>query len=245
VVSYGTWQGLFAGEDRVFEIGRVFEPCDDETIAERISLAGVLTGNMWAAAWNVDRHSLQADFFLCKGIVENLLDRLGIENVFFGAAEIPGFHPTRVATITAGDLELGVMGEISAERAARYDLPTRTQAFELNLDGLMSKVRTGKQYRPFSRYPAVSRDLAVVVAEDVPYRSIHELIVKGAGELLERVSFFDLYQGPPLSAGQKSLAFTIVLRSLERTLHDEEIDECLKRAKALLAKELAASFRET
>jgi len=243
VVSYNIGRG--ARDVGVFESGRVFEPCDDKTITERISLAGALTGNMWAKAWNVDKRSLQVDFFLCKGIVENLLDRFGIEDVLFSAAEIPGFHPTRAVTITAGGSELGVIGEISAKRAARYDLATRTYAFELNLDELMSKARGVRQYRPFSRYPALSRDLAVVVAEDMPYRSVHELIVKGAGELLESVSLFDLYRGPPLSAGQKSLAFTIVLRSLQRTLRDEEIDERLKRVKALLAKELAASFRET
>ncbi len=242
VTSYNIGRGM--RDVGVFEIGRVFELRNDQAIVERIGLAGVLTGNMRGEVWNPDKGCLEADFFLCKGIVENLLDRLDVGDAVFREARAPGFHTTRAATITAGDSELGVIGEVSAELAVSYELPTRAYAFELDFNELMCRSQAAKKYEPFSRYPTVSRDLAVVVAEDVPYGGVYELIVKGAGDLLEHVSLFDLYKGSPLPPGQKSLAFTIVFRSLERTLRDEEVNERLDQIKLVLAKELAASFRE-
>jgi phenylalanyl-tRNA synthetase beta chain len=108
---------------------------------------------------------------------------------------------------------------------------------------LESEARAGKEYRAVSRYPASSRDLAVVVPESVPYQCVHEAIVKGAGDLLESASLFDYYQGQPLPAGQKSLAFNIIFRSRERTLRDEEVDERMGQIREHLVKNLAASFR--
>lgn len=240
VLSYNAGRGT--RDLGVFEVGQVFEPFNGG-IAERGSIAGALTGTMWEKAWNIDKSSLQADFFLCKGIVETLLDRLGITDAVFSPDSIPGFHPTRGARVFAGGTELGIIGEIDSDRTRALDLPSRVYAFELNLDLLMSVAHADKGYRAVSRYPASSRDLAVVVPESVSYQSVYEAIVKGAGELHESVSLFDLYEGQPLPAGQKSLAFSIIFRSRERTLRDEEIDERLNHVRELLVKDLAASFR--
>ncbi|MGB9619366.1 MAG: hypothetical protein ACPL7K_03015 [Armatimonadota bacterium] len=100
-------------------------------------------------------------------------------------------------------------------------------------------------YKPLSRYPAVTRDLAVVVADDIPFNRVEELLAKEGGELLESLTLFDVYSGPPLPSGRKSLAFSIVFRSRERTLRDEEIDERLNRMRNVLAIEVGATFRDT
>ena len=241
VLSYNTGRGI--KDLGVFEIGQVFEPDDDGAIVERGSVAVAITGNLWDKAWNVDKSSLQADFFLCKDIVETLLDRIGIRDAAFCPDSLPGFHPGRAARIVSEDTELGIIGEISAARTKALDIPSRVYAFELDLTLLMSRASAGTEYGTVSRYPASSRDLAVVVPESMPYRCVHEAIVKGAGELLESVSLFDLYQGQPLPAGYKNLAFSIIFRSRERTLRDEEVDERLDQIREFLVKNLAASFR--
>lgn len=241
VLSYNAGRGI--RDLGVFEIGQVFEPDDSGAIVERSSVAGAITGHMWDKAWNVEKGALQADFFLCKGIVETLLDRIGIRDLAFCPDSLSGFHPGRAARIISKDVELGIIGEISAARTKALDIPSRVYAFELDLTLLMSKASAGTEFGTVSRYPASSRDLAVVVPESMPYRCVHEAIVKGAGELLESVSLFDLYQGQPLPAGHKSLAFNIIFRSRERTLRDEEVDERLDQIREFLVINLAASFR--
>jgi len=198
---------------------------------------------MWDEGWNVD--GLESDFFLCKGIVENLIERLDVQEVIFKPAKLEQFHPTRAAVIEAGGAQIGIVGEISASLAGEMELPGRAYAFELDFDALMEKSVGMKTYKSISRYPAVTRDLAVVVAEETPYRQVEELLVEGAGDLLESLSLFDVYSGPPLIAGRKSLAFSIIFRSHERTLRDQEVDERLGSIRSLLESKLDARFRDT
>jgi phenylalanyl-tRNA synthetase beta chain len=244
VVSYNLNRGF--RDIGIFEIGRVFAPKEDgNLLIESLSIAAVLTGSMWGEAWNIDRSSLEADFFLCKGMVETLLSRLGVQDTLYEPLESRWFHPTRAAVVKAGDVKLGVVGQINPDLAEKYDIPAQTYGFELDFNALMDKAAGLKSYKPLSRYPAVTRDLAVVVAEDVPYQRVKELLAKEGGELLESLTLFDVYSGPPLPTGRKSLAFSIVFRSYERTLRDEEIDEKLNRMRNLLAVEVGATFRDT
>lgn len=229
----------------LFEIGRIFEAQDESLIIERMSVGAALMGSMWDEGWNVDRSGQKADFFLCKGIVQNLLDRLDVHDVLFKPIESGLFHPTRAAVIEAGGAQIGIIGEINSDLGEEIGLPDRAYAFELDIEALMEKSIGMEAYKPISRYPAVTRDLAVVVAEETPYRLVEELLVKGAGDLLESCTLFDVYSGPPLADGRKSLAFSIVFRSHERTLRDEEVDERLGGMRSLLELELSASFRDT
>jgi phenylalanyl-tRNA synthetase beta chain len=243
VLSYNWSRGI--RDIGVFQIGRVFEPQDDGVPTEKLSVAAALTGSMWGRAWNVDRSSLESDFFACKGVVENLLARLSIRDARLRRAENAMFHRGRSAVIESGGVRIGVMGQIGSECAREGDVPELTCAFEMDVEELMKRSGGPAAYAPISRYPAVTRDLAVVVADDVPYRSVEELLVRSAGELLEDLSLFDLYSGPPLLPGRTSLAFTIVFRSHERTLRDEEVDGRLSEMRGLLASKLGASFRDT
>lgn len=243
VIAYNWSRGI--RDIGIFQIGRVFEPQDDSLIVEKMSVAAALTGSMWGNAWNVDRSSLEVDFHLCKGIVVNLLGRLNVREVTFRPTDIATFHVGRSAVIESAGVRLGVIGEVSSEQARLRELPGRTYAFELDFEELMQRSGGAAVYASISRYPAVTRDLAVVVADDMPYEKVERLLAEGAGELLENLSLFDLYTGPPLSSGQKSLAFTVVFRSHERTLRDEEVDERLSNMRSLLASELGASFRDT
>lgn len=241
VISYNASRGI--RDIGIFEIGRVAST-DNGTIIERLSIAGALTGSMWQSAWSIDKSSLEADFFLAKGIVEAVFDRLVTGEVLFRPAQLDGFHPTRTAIIQIGSTEVGVIGEVSSDVASKFDLPGRTYAFELDFDELISRRRDAEAYHPFSRYPALTRDLAVVVADEIPYSKVKEVLEEEAGDLLESATLFDLYKGPPLPAGQKSLAFRMVFRSPTKTLRDEEVDDRMARIRNLLADKLTASFRD-
>jgi phenylalanyl-tRNA synthetase beta chain len=243
VLSYNASRGI--RDIALFEVGHVFHPQDQSGITERLSVGAVLAGSMWEPTWNIDRTSLEVDFFLTKGIVENLLDRLGVREVVYKATEIDRLHPTRAAVILAGGEQIGFIGQISSETARRYEVPERTYSFELDFDRLAELSGESEEYVPLTRYPAVMRDLAVVVAESIPYRRVDELISGAGGDLLAGLSLFDVYAGAPLPPGQKNLAFTITFRSRERTLRDEEVDERLNQIKTVLSAELGASFRET
>lgn len=243
VVSYNSTRGI--RDIGAFEIGHVFGSQDEGLLVEKLCVGSAITGSLWGQTWNIDRSSLEVDFFLLKGILENLFERLGIMGVNFKPATLIDFHPTRAAIIAVGDMQLGVMGQINPQAAARYDVPERTYVFELDFDQLMELSGKTGSYRPLSRYPAVTRDLAVIVADDVSYKRVADLISEEAGDLLESLSLFDVYTGTPLPAGQKNLAFSAVFRSRERTLRDEEVDDSLERIRQLLAAELNASFRDT
>ncbi len=229
----------------IFEIGHIFEPQKDSQVVEKLSIGTVMTGSLWGRAWNTDRSSLQADFFLCKGIVEDLLERLNVCNVRFIPQSVDFLHPTRSAVIEAGGARIGVIGEVSPEWTRKADMPSRAYAFELDLNELMEQSASAPVYSPISRYPAVTRDLAVVVADEVPYGRVLEILKEGYGELLETLALFDLYSGSQLQAGQKSIAFNIVFRSHERTLRDEEVDERMTQTRGLLTSKLGATFRDT
>ena len=242
VIAYNANRGI--RDVALFEIGRVFEPEEGgDLFTERLSVAGAVTGSLWGQTWNVERTSLEADFFLCKGIVENLLERLGVRGVTYRAEAVSRFHPTRTAVIEAGDHRIGVLGQVSAETASRMDLPGPTYAFELDFDLLTEVSGTAAIYTQLSRYPAVLRDLAVVVSRETPYSEIAKTIASEGGDLLENVTLFDVYTGAPLPEDKQSMAFTIVFRSRERTLRDDEVDDRLEAIRRMLAAKVGASFR--
>lgn len=243
VVSYNSGRGI--RDIGVFEIGHVFGSQDDSLLVEKLSVGAAITGSLWGQTWNVDRTSLDVDFFLLKGITEDLFERLGVRDVVYKPAELNDFHPTRAAVIEVENTRLGVMGQINPQTAARCDVPERTYVFELDFNQLMELSGQSAAYQPLSRYPAVTRDLAVVLADTVPYHRVAELITNEGGDLLESLTLFDVYTGAPLLPGQKNLAFSVVFRSRERTLRDQEVDDSLVRIRQLLTTELNASFRDT
>lgn len=242
IISYNTNRGR--RDASLFQIGRVFDKDSKSLVREKLGIAGALTGSMWERSWNVSGSSLEADFFLCKGIVNDLLERMNIPEVVYKPAGISGMHPTRAAFIEAGGRRIGVVGQIGSETASGMDVPKKTFVFELDFEVLMGLAGRGGSYRFLSRYPSVVRDLAVVVDEKVPFGEVEEVLREGAGVLLESASLFDLYSGEQLPGGRKSLAFNLSFRSDERTLRDEEVDDRLSVIRTLLSKRLGASFRD-
>lgn len=177
------------------------------------------------------------DFFSLKGIVETLLRSLGIEGCEFTAkTDHPTFHPGRCAVIRIGETVLGEMGEIHPSVLENYTIETRAYVACLDMETLLRSVAPEKGYRPLPKFPASTRDLALICDEELPVAELEQAITSAVGNVLEEISLFDVYRGAQVETGKKSVAYNLVLRTPDRTLTDEEADAAVKRAlKALKA----------
>lgn len=171
------------------------------------------------------------DFFRVKGIAEQVLARAGVKNYDIKAdSEQFGYHPGRCAVLTINDEQLGVIGEIHPKVADNYGIGTKIYCFSLNVDTMFEYAELDKHYTPLPKYPAVTRDLALICDRDTPVLELEKAIVNGAGKYLESVKLFDVYQGKQIQAGKKSVAFSLTLRSADGTLTDEQATNTVNKA---------------
>ena len=168
------------------------------------------------------------DFYTLKGIVEQIMDFCGVE-VKFERADEPYLHPGRSAKAIMGDKTFAVFGEVHPDTADKYDLVGRAYVAEIYLDMLENVAKPLAIYCPLPKFPAVSRDLALLCSSDVPVGDLLDIIKKSGGKLLETVSIFDIYEGSQIPEGQKSVAFNITLRSPDATLTDEQIETVMNK----------------
>jgi phenylalanyl-tRNA synthetase beta chain len=235
----------------LFEVGPVYRKEDDGSYREPLRITALFAGSAMPREWSVKPDALPADFFFAKGVAQELLRALGVPAMQVAAAEaealLPGgiTHPGRTGTIRAGGETLGVVAELSEAVVTTHDLPRRTCVFDLDGDALMRLGRDGAQirYAPLPRYPAVTRDLAPVLAISVPYADVEAVATRTAGPLLESLRLTDVYEGPNLGAGRRALTLRLTFRSPERTLKEAEVEEALGRVRAALHEELGADLR--
>src|SRR5947209_2371038 len=237
---------------RFFEIGRRYLPADDvhRQPEERRSVGIALCGPA-EISW-VGELSHPADFYDLKGIVETLLGELHITDYRFTPTQHPTFHPGRCALVelprlsSSGELvysPIGVLGEVHPIVQKRYDLPYRAYLCELDLELLYAAVPARLVYQPISRHQELSRDLALVVDQQIPAQAIREAIIHSGGELLHSVTLFDVYTGEPIPAGKKNLTYSLVYQSQERTLTDTEANTLQGRILHALHEEFGAVLR--
>jgi phenylalanyl-tRNA synthetase beta chain len=226
---------------RLYEIASVYFPHaepKERPSAESVEIAGVILGRRSPVGWAVGGDA--ADFYDAKGAVAGILEALGAEPRW----EPRGgtwLHPRRSARLVAGEDVLGHVGELHPRVATAFELPRGVLAFRLSLDALLRAARLVPQHRSIPRLPAVLRDLAVVLAEEVPAASVEALVREEP--LVESVTPFDVYRGAPLPAGRKSLALAISYRAADRTLTDAEADAAHARIVKRLAAKLGAELR--
>ncbi len=177
------------------------------------------------------------DFYKLKGIVETLLHTAGIQNAEYTAlSSNPSYHPGRTAEVVVNGRRVGVLGELLPAVCANFGIKDRVYAADLDFDALY-ELRGGVQtYRQLPKFPAVTRDLALVCDLALPAARLEAAIRQGCGRLLESVKVFDVYTGDKVAGGKKSIAYSLVLRDSEKTLTDEEAEAAVKRSlKALSA----------
>ncbi len=213
----------------LFEMGHVFitqEKQLSKLPEERLELAGLITGNREPVHWQ--GNPSKVDFFMVKGMLEFLFTRLGIEHITYHATELEGFHPGRTAEIRLNDKQVGLLGQLHPEVSATHDLD-ETYVFQLELLPLFEAAGRKIHFSPLPRYPEVTRDLAIVVDEELPAAKMKETIYSQAGELLKSITVFDLFSGEQIEAGKKSIAFKLVFQHPERTLTDDEVNQLHKQ----------------
>ena len=185
----------------------------------------------------------KADFYTLKGAVEALLGALCVADYDVDAcSEHYAFHPGRCAVLTCGGRELGILGEVHPAVCENYGIGTRAYAAVLDTAALLAVGQPEKTYHPLPRFPAVTRDLALLCDADLPVLTLEKAIRKASGKLLERVELFDVYTGSQIPEGKKSVAYTLTLRSAEGTLTDEQCDKVVRKVIAAVEK-LGAALR--
>lgn len=184
-----------------------------------------------------------ADYYALKGIVEELLDTLGgYEYDVEPEKTSPVFHPGRCARLNMGGRSLGILGEVHPAVLDTFDIGVKAYLAELDVACLFENRVQQMQYHPLPKFPATTRDVAVLCDEDLPVLSLHNAIATAAGKHLDKVELFDVYRGAQVPAGKKSVAYNISLRSADKTLTDEEANSAMKKIlKALAA--LGAELR--
>jgi len=232
----------------IFEIGKVYLT-EKEIVAEqpeeRLLLSVLLTGNREEANWLSKPQPV--DFYDLKGVLERLFTAIGLTGVQYRAARYEGFHPGRTAEAVVatddGEQVLGVFGQLHPSVQKAWDLDD-TYVAELDMDALSHHADFATVYRPLPKFPAITRDLAVVVPLETLAASLEATIREAAGELLESAKIFDVYQGEQLGEGRKSVALSMVFRHPERTLTDEEANELHARIVSALEQSFGAELRK-
>ena len=184
-----------------------------------------------------------ADFYALKGMVEQLLDEMNIYDVeYIRASDSDVFdekfalHPGRSAVIMREGVALGIMGEVHPEVQETYEIGVKTYVAKLNIPELMDAAAEKITYKPLPKFPATTRDLSLLVDEDMPVAELEKAIKGAVGKILEKVTLFDVYRSDEMKKnGKKSIAYSISMRSHEGTLTDEQADSAMKKALKALA----------
>ena len=206
----------------IFEIGKSFYKKEEE-YGEEKKLACLMTGDFYLGVNNTK----QVDFYIIKGIAEELLDYLGYANrySFVINDSIPDtFHPGKSAAISVTNDIVGFIGRVHPTKAKE-----EIYVMEINLDKLLSKKVGKMKYKEVSKFPSVKKDLAVVVDKNVTAGEIATYIKKAAGSLLIGSEVFDVYTGAGMEENKKSLAYSLEFGAADRTLTDEEINQVLDK----------------
>jgi phenylalanyl-tRNA synthetase beta chain len=222
----------------LFEVGRTFGP--DDPIEERERVGLIVAGT---TSSGFPGESRPMDFFDAKGSVEALLGALGVSSWSLGQAAPSPFNPARSAMVLIGGEIAGVVGELHPRLAEEMDLPARTSLAELDLAVVWAHAASTLVFTDVPRFPPVHRDLAFVVDATAAAGDVLGTLVEAAGELLDAVVLFDVFEGGPIPEGKKSLAFSVDFRAPDRTLTDEEAERVVQAIVERLARDFGADLR--
>jgi len=221
----------FFDEIRLFEIGKIFQPAEE---TKKLGLIFSLK----------EKHKEAREFYRLKGVTDSLLNKLGLSDIWYDdqmsdvRCQISDiFHPSRRAEIKVGEDLVGMIGEINPEILRQLAIKCRVAAFEINLEKLTQLATEERIYQPPSKYPAVVRDIAVLVEPGTKVVEVLNLINAAGGKLVRDVDLFDMYEGEEIQEGKKNLAFHIIYQADDRTLTDKEVDKIHAKIVLTLEKE--------
>lgn len=173
----------------------------------------------------------EGDFFTLKGVVEEFLDKVGMhqKTVYDPKAQKPFLHPGRQANIIYQDTVVGYIGEVHPTVAENYDIGERTYVAVLDMPEIVSRATFERKYEGIAKYPAVTRDISMVMPKEILAGQVEEVIEKNGGQYLENYQLFDIYEGAQIRAGYKSMAYSIVFRAKDKTLEEADVTAAMER----------------
>jgi len=215
---------------KFFEMAKVYVPTDDKLPEERKVLTlGVYGGDF--------------DFFELKGDIEAILDSLRIDYSFSKVSDFSSYHPGQCAEVLSGGVRIGVFGQVHPLVVENYDMDVRVYAAELDFNAMFGSVGPDAVYTPLPRFPATTRDMAVVCDIAVPAGKLVETVKEVSGDVLESAEIFDVYTGDQVPQGKKSVALSLKFRHSDRTLTDEEADSLFNSCLSALGEKYGAVLR--
>ena len=231
---------LEEGPLRLFEVSRVYHYWGEGLPDEREMAVGVMTGATAPVTWRGEPRPL--DFFDARGAMDAVLGRLGVQGDY-QPLDDPALRPGSAAALSVAGKEVGLLGEVDAETLARFDVDGGPVVlFELDLEALLDALPSeGRRFRPVPRYPDATRDLALVVPLETSAAQVQTVLEHHP--LVARVTLFDVYVGPQVAAGRRSLAYRLTLRSPERTLTTAEVERATEELLTTLQREVGATPR--
>ena len=219
----------------IFEIGRGFWKKGEE-YGENQKLCALMTGEYFTGI-----SKKQVDFYIIKGVVEEILDFLGYNERYsfvLPKKEIKEFHPGQTAEISLNGEIVGIVGRLHPE-----EVKEPVFVFELNLDKILVKRASKMAYKEISKYPTINKDIAIIVDNNITAKQVEDEIKKAGGKLFLKSEIFDVYTGANIGINKKSLAYSLVFGATDRTLTDEEVNEVMQKIIDRLAKTLKAELR--
>lgn len=217
---------------RLFEVGKVYIKNEDESKLPEEK--NVLTIGMYG----------ECDFLDIKGVVENVLDALGLYKVkFTRESENLSYHPGKTANVMIGKTKVGTLGEVHPTVTDNYGIDVNCYLAELDLDGLFNYAKIEKSYKPLPKFPAVTRDMALIVDDEILVQEIEDTIRRAGGNLVEKVKLFDIYKGSQIPDGKKSIAYSIAYRDNKKTLTDNDVNKVHDKILRSLEHKLGAILR--
>ena len=217
---------------RLFEVGKVYIKNEDENKLPEEK--DILTIGIYG----------EADYLDIKGIVENVVESLGLSKVkFTRESENPSYHPGKTANLMIGRTKVGVLGEVHPYVSENYGINTNCYLAELDLDLLFNYANVNKKYKALPKFPAVTRDIALLVSDEVLVQEIEDTIKKAGGNIVETVKLFDIYKGAQIPEGKKSIAYAIAYRDEKKTLTDNDVNKVHDKILRSLEYKLGATLR--
>ncbi len=211
---------------RIFEIGKTFFSSGKDNQPDEVEfLSGLLTGSRFDLSWHFSE--TECDFYDIKGVVEELLNSLRVDNIKFTSRSDVSLDytlPGHTAQIFAGEERIGQVGRLHPRVLKPFDLKQTAYIFEINLDSLIPHIPDTKFSKSVPRFPFISRDITIIIDKDTESRNILEYLDNIGEQLVEGIHLFDVYEGKPVSAGKKSISFRIIYRSPDQTLEDEQVN---------------------
>lgn len=205
---------------RLFEVGKVFRKNDKDQVKETQSVAGIIS--------LPNKTKKAEEFYQLKGAIELILNKLDVAEREYDntTTAVPAFcHSGRQAIVKVGDVSIGWIAEISGKALNIMDIKSKAAAFEFDLDKLIKLIKLEKAYSSLSKYPAITRDIALLVDQKTKVADVLNLIQKTGGKLIRDVELFDIYEDKGIPENKKNLAFHIIYQSKDRTLIDKEINQ--------------------